>query len=229
MVEKVLFTWSGGKDSAMALYELVMDGSYEIVALLTTVTEDYGRISMHGVRDVLLERQASSLRIPLEKIHISRDSSNDEYERMMREKLEHYRLQGVSSVVFGDLYLEDVREYRERNLGQVGMEGIFPLWGRDTKEIAQQFVGFGFEAILTCVDSSLLDGKFAGRVYNGSLLNELPAGVDPCGENGEFHTFVYDGPIFRERISCRKGGIVLRDNRFYYCDLLPLPDKSDGL
>jgi len=229
MVEKVLFTWSGGKDSAMALYELVMDGSYEIVVLLTTVTEDYNRISMHGVRDVLLERQASSLRIPLEKIYIPSDSSNDEYERRMREKLEHYRLQGVSSVVFGDLYLEDVREYRERNLAQVGMEGIFPLWGRDTKENAQQFADLGFEAILTCVDSSLLDCKFAGRVYNGSLLNELPAGVDPCGENGEFHTFVYDGPIFRERISCRKGEIVLRDNRFNYCDLLPLPDKSDGL
>ena len=145
----------------------------------------------------------------------------------MREKLERYRGEGITSVVFGDLYLEDVREYRERNLEKAGMQAVFPLWGRDTRELAQQFVSLGFKAILTCVDSSMLDGRFAGRAYNSSLLEELPSGIDHCGENGEFHTFVYDGPVFRDKIPCETGDIVLRDDRFYFCDLLPTSDKSN--
>lgn len=221
MIEKVLFTWSGGKDSAMALYELQMTQGYEVATLLTTVTEGYDRISMHGARRVLLEQQAESLRLPLEKLYISRNSSNEEYEAKMEERLIHYRSQGVFSVVFGDIFLEELRKYREENLAKIGMKGIFPLWKRDTTELAHTFIDLGFKAVITCVDSNVLDKKFAGRVFDERFLSELPATVDPCGENGEFHSFVYDGPIFRERIPHRKGEVVLRDNRFFYCDLLP--------
>jgi uncharacterized protein (TIGR00290 family) len=219
--EKVLFTWSGGKDSAMALYELEMSGGYDIAALLTTITEDFDRISMHGVQTVLLEQQAESLRLPLEKVYITSNSSNEDYEAKIREKLTHFKNRGISSVVFGDIFLEDVRKYREGNLEKIGMKGIFPLWGRDTAELAQTFIDLGFKAVVTCVDSNVLDGKFVGRVFDERFLSELPDNVDPCGENGEFHSFVYDGPIFRESIPHRKGQIVLRDSRFYYCDLTP--------
>ncbi len=222
MNEKVLFSWSGGKDSAMALYELQRARSYEISALLTVITEDYDRISMHGVRRVLLERQADSLGYPLEEIFISKNASNEEYESKMRDVLVKYRETGVSSVVFGDVLLEDVRRYREDNLAKVGMRGIFPLWKRDTTELANTFINLGFKAIITCVDSKVLGKRFVGRVYDKQFLRELPPHVDPCGENGEFHSFVYDGPIFRRKISFAIGDIVLRDNRFYFCDLIPV-------
>ena len=222
MNEKVLFSWSGGKDSAMALYELQRARSYEISALLTVITEDYDRISMHGVRRVLLERQADSLGYPLEEIFISKNASNEEYESKMRDVLVKYRETGVSSVVFGDVLLEDVRRYREDNLAKVGMRGIFPLWKRDTTELANTFINLGFKAIITCVDSKVLGKRFVGRVYDKQFLRELPPHVDPCGENGEFHSFVYDGPIFRRKISFVIGDIVLRDNRFYFCDLIPV-------
>jgi uncharacterized protein (TIGR00290 family) len=226
VVEKVLFTWSGGKDSAMALYELEMIEGCEIAALLTTVTQDYDRVSMHGVRSSLLAQQAESLRLPLEIMRISKDAANEEYEARMAEVLARYREQGISRVVFGDIFLEDVRRYREDNLKRAGMSGLFPLWKRNTTALAQEFIELGFRAVLTCVDSELLDGKFAGRVYDRGFLSELPAGVDPCGENGEFHSFVYDGPIFRETVLHRKGKVVLRDNRFYYCDLTPIRSRK---
>jgi uncharacterized protein (TIGR00290 family) len=226
VIEKVLFTWSGGKDSAMALYELEMSEGCEIAALLTTVTQDYDRISMHGVRRSLLQQQAESLRLPLEIMRISKDAANEEYDVRMANTLVRYREQGVSRVVFGDIFLEDVRRYRQDNLERVGMTGLFPLWGRDTRVLAQEFIDLGFKAVLTCVDSEFLDGKFAGRVYDRDFLSELPEGVDPCGENGEFHSFVYDGPIFRETVLHRKGKVVLRDNRFYYCDLMPVRSRK---
>ena len=222
MSEKVLFTWSGGKDSALSLYILRKFHNYEIVSLLTSVTEDYNRISMHGVRRVLLEQQARSLGLPLEMLYITRNSSNEEYEAKMKEKLLQYKSVGVSSVVFGDIFLEDLRKYRENNLAQVGMKGIFPIWKRDTTELAHTFINLGFKAVITCVDSNVLDGKYAGRYFDNHFLSELPSKADPCGENGEFHSFVYDGPIFRERIRFRRGKIVLRDNRFYFCDLVPV-------
>jgi uncharacterized protein (TIGR00290 family) len=221
VTEKVLFTWSGGKDSAMALYELEKDGRYEIVSLLTSVTEDYDRISMHGVRRVLLQQQAQSLGVPLEMLYITRNSSNEEYEAKMKDKLLQYKSHGVSSVVFGDIFLEDLRKYRESNLAQVGMKGIFPIWKRDTTELAHTFIDLDFKAVITCVDSNVLDGKFVGRYFDNEFLSELPAKVDPCGENGEFHSFVYNGPIFHECIRFRRGKVVLRDNRFYFRDLIP--------
>jgi len=161
------------------------------------------------------------LRLPLEKMYLSRNSSNEEYEEKMRDKLIQYRSQGVFSVVFGDISLEDLRKYREDNLARVGMKGVFPLWKRDTNELAHTFIDLGFKAVITCVDSDVLERRFVGRAFDEQFLSELPAAVDPCGENGEFHSFAYDGPIFRERIAHRKGKVVLRDNRFYYCDLIP--------
>ena len=222
MVEKIILTWSGGKDSALTLYELLKKQEYEIAALLTTVTEGYDRISMHGVQRILLEEQAESIGLPLEIIYITQNSSNEEYEARMKEKLMHYKSRGVESVAFGDIFLEDLRSYREENLSKVGMKGVFPLWKRDTAELARTFIELGFRAIVTCVDSDVLDGSFAGRVLDNQFLSDLPSEVDPCGENGEFHSFVYDGPIFRERIGYRKGEVILRDNRFYYCDLIPV-------
>jgi uncharacterized protein (TIGR00290 family) len=222
VAQKVIFTWSGGKDSAMALYELQKSKDYEVVALLTSVTEDYDRISMHGVRQILLEQQAQSLGLPLEKLYLTRNSSNEEYEAKMKEKLLQYKEQGVSSVIFGDIFLEDLRKYREDNLARVVMKGIFPIWKRDTAELARTFIDLGFKAVITCVDSNVLDGKFAGGYFDNRFLSELPGNVDPCGENGEFHSFVYDGPLFQERIRFRRGKVVLRDNRFYFCDLVPV-------
>jgi uncharacterized protein (TIGR00290 family) len=222
MTEKVLLTWSGGKDSAMSLYELQMTREYEISALLTTVTEEYNRISMHGVQIILLEQQAECLGLAIEKVSITKNSSNEEYEAKMRDKLMHYQSQGVSSVVFGDIFLEDLRKYREENLSKMGMRGLFPLWKRDTTELAHTFIDLGFKAIVTCVDSNVLDKIFVGRVFDERFLSELPPAVDPCGENGEFHSFVYGGPIFRKRVLYKKGDVVLRDNRFYYCDLIPV-------
>jgi uncharacterized protein (TIGR00290 family) len=215
--EKVLFAWSGGKDSTMALHELTREGRYEVAALLTTITEDYDRVSMHGVRKVLLERQASSLNIPLEKVLITRESSDRDYELKMSEALGRYR--DASAVCFGDIFLEDLRKYRETNLGKAGMKGLFPIWKKDTRLLARKFTELGFRAIITCVDTEVLDGSFAGRGYDEALVDALPDGVDPCGENGEFHTFVYDGPIFQNPVAFTPGETVLREGRFCFCDL----------
>ena len=223
MKEKVLFSWSGGKDSALALGELQKNGNHEITALLTTINQDYGRISMHGVREVLLEQQAKSMGLPLEKVLISKDTSNEEYESKMQESLTRYLTDGVIAVVFGDIFLEDLRRHREENLSKIGMKGIFPLWKRDTVELARTFINSGFEAVITCVDSNVLGKEFIGRGFDAQLLSELPSTTDPCGENGEFHSFVYNGPIFAKPIRYKTGEVVLRENRFYYCDLKPQP------
>ena len=221
-MREVIVAWSGGKDSALALYEVLNSGSYEVLELLTTVTKDYDRISIHGVRRVLLEQQAKALRIPLEETFITKGASDTEYEGELLKTLNKHRYNGVFSVVFGDIFLEDVRKYRERILAKAGMNGIFPLWKKDPKDLAHTFINLGFKAIITSVDSNVLGKSFAGREYNEKFLSDLPANVDPCGENGEFHSFVYNGPIFRERVLFTKGESVLQDNRFYYCDLLPV-------
>lgn len=222
MSEKAVVAWSGGKDSALALYETLSSGRYEVVELLTTVNRDYDRISIHGVRRVLLEQQAKALGIPLEKTFISKGASDAEYENEFLKALKRQRDSGVSSVVFGDIFLEDVRKYRERILATAGMNGVFPLWKKDTQALARRFVSLGFKAVITSVDSNVLGKDFVGREYDERFLSDLPENVDLCGENGEFHSFVYDGPIFHERVSFVKGERVLRENRFYYCDLLPV-------
>jgi len=217
----VLFCWSSGKDSALALYEILNSSDdYSVVALLTTVTEDYDRVSMHGVRVSLLDQQANALKLPLYKITISKISSNEEYANKMSEALSSFKDQGVTSVVFGDLFLEDLRKYREDNLAKLNLSALFPLWKKNTQALARTFISSGFKAIITCVDTKVLDASFSGREYDYQLLSDLPATVDPCGENGEFHTFVYAGPIFDEQIPIIRGEIVLRDNRYCFCDLL---------
>jgi len=221
MAENVLFTWSGGKDSALALYEILQNHQYRVAALLTTITEDYHRISMHGVREVLFDLQTESLGLPVEKVYITKNATNDEYEANMRQTLLRYQHRGITAVVFGDIFLEDLKVYRERNLSAIGMKGLFPLWKKSTTELSHRFIRLGFKAIITCVDSEVLEKNFVGRYYDRQFLADLPVTVDPCGENGEFHSFVFDGPIFQRGISFEAGDIVLRDNRFYFCDLLP--------
>ena len=221
MQEKVILSWSGGKDSALALYELHKAGDYEIVTLLTTISRDHDRICMHGVRRGLLEQQAGALGLPLETVFISKDASNDEYESQMREVLTRYLAAGVCSVAFGDILLEEIRAYRQQKLSAIGMKGLFPLWKRDTAELASTFISLGFKAVITSANCNCLQSGCVGRAFGEQFLATLPAAVDPCGENGEFHSFVYDGPIFSRRVSHTAGEVVLRENGFYYCDLTP--------
>jgi uncharacterized protein (TIGR00290 family) len=218
MKKKALVCWSGGKDCMLALWEV--REQYEIVALLTTVTRDFGRVSMHGVRTSLLEAQAAALGLPLWTAEIGHRADNAEYEEVMRDALARGYEQGAQAVVCGDLFLQDVRRYREERLLRPGT-GVFPLWGLNTHELARRFLALGFRAVLCCVDTQALDGSFAGRAFDESLLADLPAGVDPCGENGEFHTFVHDGPLFTQPVRITDGERVLRDERFMYCDLVP--------
>ncbi|MGC8580918.1 MAG: diphthine--ammonia ligase [Thermoplasmata archaeon] len=219
MATKVIMAWSGGKDSALSLYYILKNKEYEVVSLLTTVSEEYGRITMHGVREKLLDKQAQSIGIPVKRVYISKSDGFDGYNNKMEYTMKAFFKGDVKGVVFGDIFLEDVKKYREENLSKVGMYGIFPLWGKNTKEIAKEFISLGFKAILACVDGTKLDESFVGREYNGDFVSSFPDNLDVCGENGEFHSFVYDGPIFKHPIEFEKGEKTFRDNRFYYIDL----------
>jgi uncharacterized protein (TIGR00290 family) len=216
--EPILFCWSGGKDSAMALHTILQRDDIQVTALLTTVTEGYERISMHGVRRELLERQAQSIGLPLHEVRIPPQCVNPIYEARMEEALRVHYNRGVRKVAFGDIFLEDLRVYREKNLARIGMTALFPIWKRDTRELICLFHAQRFRAIAVCVDPKVLDRRFAGRELDESFFPDLPPGVDPCGENGEFHTFVFDGPIFRSPIPVRTGDVVDRDS-FIFCDL----------
>ena len=220
-MEDILLSWSGGKDSALALYEIRRTKNCKVAALITTVTRSYDRISMHGVRRILLEKQAASLELPLEIVWISDKASNEEYENQMAKLLAKYKKSCINTVAFGDIFLEDLRQYREDKLSSQGMHSVFPLWKRDTKELAHSLVPLGFKAIITCVDTKALDGSFVGRTIDESFLSDLPPSVDSCGENGEFHSFIYEGPILKDRIAFAIGEKVLREDRFYFCDLVP--------
>jgi uncharacterized protein (TIGR00290 family) len=217
----IVLSWSGGKDSALALRALRADPSFQVSALLTTVTAGYDRISMHGVRRTLLEEQAAALGIPLHVVEIEPAAANDTYETRMTATLARLREMGADAVAFGDLYLADVRAYRESMMARVGMSALFPIWGHDTAATARDFIDSGFRAITTCVDTEQIPAGFAGEWYDHDFLARLPAGADPCGENGEFHTFVVDGPGFTRPVTVHAGERVLRDHRFQYCDLLP--------
>jgi len=219
--EKVVLSWSGGKDSAMTAYHLLASQRYEIAALMTTVTEEFNRISMHGVRCDLLEQQAGSLTLPLHKILIPKDCTNEIYEARMGEALGSFKAQGITKIAFGDLFLEELKQYRDERLAQVGMTGLYPLWMRDTEELIRTFIGLGFKAILACIDTQALDASFAGREIDHDLLRDLPESADPCGEYGEYHSFVYAGPIFKKTIACKAGERVMRTPRFNYCDIVP--------
>jgi len=218
--QPILFCWSGGKDSAMALHKLRQRKDLDVTVLLTTVTEGYERISMHGVRRELLERQAASIGLPLHEVRIPPQCVNPIYEARMEEALRLHYDQGVRTVAFGDIFLEDLRAYREKNLARVGMTALFPIWKRDTRELIREFHAARFRSIAVCVDPKVLDRSFAGRELEEAFFRDLPPAVDPCGENGEFHTFVFDGPIFTTPILVRTGEVVERES-FVYCDLLP--------
>src|SRR5579862_4245423 len=220
VTQDALFCWSGGKDSAMALHALREEGACRVTALLTTITEDYDRISMHGVRRELLKRQAESIGLPLHPVLIPPQCINATYEQRMKEALEHHLARGVRKVAFGDIFLEDLREYREKNLKQIGMQAVFPVWKRDTRELTREFLRLGFRAVAVCVDPRILDASFAGRELDAAFFADLPSNVDPCGENGEFHTFVFDGPIFQTPVRFTTGEVLERDS-FVFCDLLP--------
>ncbi len=226
--EKVVMSWSGGKDSSLALHEILQNDRYEVVSLLTTVSEGYERISHHGVRRELLEQQAEAIGIPLHEIYLPHlNCTNEVSEAIMRKAMLEYIEQDVNKVVFGDIFLEDLREYREKKLTIVGMQAIFPIWKRDTLELVNEFISVGFKGTICCITTKSLRKKFCGRDINEEFLKDLPDSVDPCGENGEFHSFVYDGPIFQNPVKIKTGETVLRDVR-YFTDLLPVNSIKKG-
>lgn len=222
--EPIVLSWSGGKDSILALAALRDDPTLEVVALLTSVTDAYDRISIHGVRRALLEDQVQSIGLPLHVIVLEPHSSNEAYDAALERSLAGVRraYPSVTRIAYGDLFLEEVRRYREERLAALGFGCLCPLWARPTDTLAEEFIDRGFAARLVCVDTTLLDRSFAGRPFDRALLDELPAGVDPCGERGEFHTFVSAGPGLSVPIAYDVGEVVMRDSRFAYCDLLPV-------
>ena len=245
MKEKIVFCWSGGKDSALALNRLRKDERYEIVSLLTTCNEHFQRVSMHGVRLELLERQAESIGLPLEKVFVSQRSSNDEYQQKMSACLLAHKARGVTACAFGDIFLEDLKRWREENLAKMGMRGIFPIWKIDSRELIREFFALGFGTVICCINDAYLDETAVGRNIDPEFIDSLPASVDPCGENGEFHSFVFAGPVFRQPVRFKVGEKIYRPvevthptdsassayvcptsgprqtKGFWFCDLLP--------
>jgi uncharacterized protein (TIGR00290 family) len=220
-MKNLWMSWSTGKDSAFAFSEIYKDPRFKVTGLFTTVNKDYGRVAMHSTREALLRRQAEALQLPLEIVNIPRDCSNEIYELKMSDLIKKALSAGVNAMGFGDLYLEDIRSYREKQLLGSGIEGVFPLWKRPTGELAREMIKTGIEAVLTCIDPSKLPSSFAGRYFNEQMLDELPKTVDPCGENGEFHTFVFASPNFNKRIDVIVGDQVERDG-FVFADVLPV-------
>ena len=218
-MKRVLLSWSSGKDSAWSLHVLRQDPHIEIIGLLTTLNEAFNRVAMHAVRRELLEAQAEAAGLPLEVVPIPWPCSNEQYEQIMGDVCAAARKAGVEAVAFGDLFLTDIRAYRERQLEGTGLEPLFPLWNLDTAALARDMIAGGLRARLTCVDPKRLAPAFAGRDFDEQFLNDLPAGVDPCGENGEFHSFVHAGPVFDSALRVRKGEIVERDG-FVFADIL---------
>jgi uncharacterized protein (TIGR00290 family) len=217
---KALVAWPSGKDSAWALHEVRRTGEFDIVGALTTVTETFGRVSMHGTRETLLKEQLNAVGLPAVVLYIPFPCSNEIYERKMAAALDDARASGVTHMIFGDLFLEDVRAYRERHLGGTGITPVFPVWGRSTPALTREMINAGLEAHLSTVDLGKLPASFAGRRFDATLLDALPADADPCGENGEFHSFVSAGPMLSRRVAVKVGETVERDG-FAYADLLP--------
>lgn len=233
-MEKAIFCWSGGKDSSLCLYEVLKSGDYKVEYLLTTLNENFKRISMHGVQEALLEEQARAIGIPLKKVYV-KEGNNEEYERNMEMLLLEIKAEGIHNVIFGDIFLEDLRQYREANLAKVGMKAVFPLWEKNTGQLIKTFLSLGFKTITCCVTDELGEA-FVGEEIDSEFIDSLPEHVDPCGENGEFHTFCFEGPIFNSKIKFKKGEKVfkslelresdsnlnqLKIKGFWYCDLVP--------
>lgn len=234
MKPKAIFNWSSGKDSALALYKTLKEENLEIVSLLTSINEEFQRISMHGVHVSLLEKQAKSLGLNLIKMEIPKEPSMEQYREIMTRTMSGIQAQGVTHSIFGDIFLEDLRKYREDQLKAIGMEAVFPLWKQNTTDLIREFLDLGFKTIVTCVNETYLDQSFAGRIIDESFINDLPENVDPCGENGEFHTFTFDGPVFKEPIPFEIGETVKKtypkpknspededgEYVFWFCDLI---------
>ena len=219
-MKRILLSWSSGKDSAWALHVLRQRGTYDVVGLLTTFNQAVDRVAMHAVRRALVERQAAGAGLPLWSVPLPWPCSNEQYESLMAETCNRAVAEGIEGVAFGDLFLEDVRAYRQAQMKRAGLEPVFPLWGMPTRALAEEMIASGLRAKFTCVDPNQLDATFAGREFDQALLAELPAGVDPCGERGEFHSFVYAGPIFKAPISIALGETVVRDG-FVFADVVP--------
>ncbi|WP_153396094.1 Dph6-related ATP pyrophosphatase [Chryseobacterium vaccae] len=232
MNPKAIFNWSSGKDSGLALFKIIQENKYEVTALLTSINKEFQRISMHGVHVSLLEKQAESLGFPLIKMELPKEPSMEEYSAIMDKTMSRVKSMGVTASIFGDIFLEDLRQYREDQLNAIGMEAVFPLWKQNTAELIHEFLNLGFKTIVTCVNGTYLDKSFAGRIINQQFLDDLPENVDPCGENGEFHTFTFDGPIFKKPILFEIGETVKKtypkpktdseeegEYVFWFCDL----------
>ncbi|CAM1333705.1 diphthine--ammonia ligase [Tenacibaculum aestuariivivum] len=242
-MKKAYFNWSSGKDSAFALYKILQQKEYQIEKLITNVNEDYQRVSMHGLHENLLDAQAKSIAIPLEKIYFPADVTMDLYNEKMKAKTDELKLLGFNNAIFGDIFLEDLKKYRDSKLQEVGITGVYPLWKQDTKTLLREFLALGFKTITVCVNAKLLGEEFVGRIIDEDFINELPDNVDVCGENGEFHTFCFDGPIFKNSIEFEIGEKLLKsytlnkddsqnchtntkekvksyDTSFWYCDLI---------
>lgn len=238
--------WSGGKDSALCLHKIMKSRVFEVKYLLTSINKAYDRISMHGVRTELLRKQAASIGIPLKLIELPEQPDMDEYEQEMERKVKEITKEGIEHTIFGDIFLEDLKKYREEKLHPLGIKAHFPLWKISTKELMNEFMELGFKAIIVCVNEQYLDKSFCGRMIDRSFVNDLPENVDVCGENGEYHSFVFDGPIFKTPVSFTKGEIVYREYAkpkaaadacympvdgqeknygFYFCDLIPASEK----
>ncbi len=246
MPHKSYFNWSGGKDSALALYHALNDDRYSIQRLLTNINNQYRRVSMHGLQEVLLEQQAQAIGLPLQKLVLPDQPSMSEYEAYMEQTVHGLKQEQFTHSFFGDIFLEDLKAYRETQLEKVGFKAVFPLWKRDTKELLHEFIDLGFQTILICIKAELLDKSFAGRIIDKDFIKDLPDHVDPCGENGEFHSFVFDGPIFKQPVAFEKGEVVFREYKapkdsndncfsqqphpsnigFWFCDLLPVTQKE---
>ncbi|SDR73012.1 diphthine--ammonia ligase [Gramella sp. MAR_2010_147] len=240
-MNKAYLNWSSGKDAALALYYTNSQDEYKVEKLLTTLNKDVGRVTMHGVRKELLLKQAEKLGLPIEISELGSETSMEDYNQKMKEATDSFKADGFSHSVFGDIFLEDLKNYREEQLALVGLNAVFPLWGRDTKGLIKEFIDLGFKAIVVCTNSKYLEDSFCGRIIDIDFVNELPTDVDPCGENGEFHTFVFDGPIFnspvefeigekvkksykpaeKEEDNCFQGDKESWDTEFCFCDLIP--------
>jgi uncharacterized protein (TIGR00290 family) len=243
--EKIVFCWSGGKDSALALNRILQDDRYEVVSLLTTCNEYFQRVSMHGVRLELLQKQSETIGLPLEKMFVSQRSSNDEYLQKLTAHLLAHKARGVTGFVFGDIFLEDLKRWREENLARIGLRGLFPIWKMDTRDLIHEFIALGFSSIVCCVNDAYLDESALGRTIDAEFIESLPADVDPCGENGEFHSFAFAGPIFKQPMRIAVGEKIYRPveethpgntasspvcptpgarrtKGFWFCDLLPV-------
>jgi len=226
--QQIYLSWSGGKDSALALFELSQSERYEVVGLLTTITKDYDRISMHGVRVSLLEQQAAALNLPLKKVFITKNANNTEYESAMKNVCEEIKKEGVTTIAFGDIFLEDLKQYREKNLALVGMKAVFPLWKIPSEDLVTEFLLHNFQSVTVTCDPRKLSEHYVGRLMNREFFDSLPKDVDPCGENGEYHSFVFNSPSFHSSIPIAIGEKVFRDG-FWFCDILAAQAEMTSL